>query len=85
MDNYPVELTKKVTLLSYFRSYMDDYLQKAGADVAAMREGDELARLPCLRTWFRTENAIILHLSNGTLQINFFHVSSSFLFKNSSL
>jgi polo-like kinase 1 len=38
----------------------------------AVREGDELARLPCLRTWFRTRSAIVLHLTNGTLQINFF-------------
>ena len=40
------------------------------------KEGDELARLPYLRTWFRTRSAIVLHLSNGTLQINFFNVSS---------
>ena len=39
------------------------------------KEGDELARLPYLRTWFRTRSAIVLHLSNGTLQINFFNVS----------
>ena len=36
------------------------------------RDGDELARLPCLRTWFRTRSAIVLHMNNGTLQINFF-------------
>merc|ERR1719317_915995 len=36
------------------------------------RDGDELARIPSLRTYFRTRSAIILHLTNGTLQINFF-------------
>uniref|UniRef100_A0A914RNF7 polo kinase n=1 Tax=Parascaris equorum TaxID=6256 RepID=A0A914RNF7_PAREQ len=68
---YPKELTKKMTLLAYFRNYMNEHLQKTGANMA-VREGDELARLPCLRTWFRTRSAIVLHMSNGTLQINFF-------------
>ena len=42
---------------------------QAGADIA-QRSGDELTRLPFLRTWFRTRSAIVLHLSNGTLQVN---------------
>lgn len=53
---------------------MSEHLLKAGANITP-REGDELARLPYLRTWFRTRSAIILHLSNGTVQINFFQVS----------
>ncbi|VDO26148.1 unnamed protein product [Haemonchus placei] len=39
---------------------------------SAFKDGDDLARLPVLRYWFRTRSAIVLHLSNGTLQINFF-------------
>ncbi|KAM4632579.1 serine/threonine-protein kinase PLK1 [Discoglossus pictus] len=69
--SYPSTLTKKITLLKYFRNYMSEHLLKAGANIPP-REGDELARLPFLRTWFRTRSAIILHLSNGTVQINFF-------------
>ncbi|XP_073416409.1 serine/threonine-protein kinase PLK1 [Dendrobates tinctorius] len=69
--SYPSTLTKKITLLKYFRNYMSEHLLKAGANITP-REGDELARLPFLRTWFRTRSAIILHLSNGTVQINFF-------------
>ncbi|XP_073492634.1 serine/threonine-protein kinase PLK1 [Aquarana catesbeiana] len=69
--SYPSALTKKITLLKYFRNYMSEHLLKAGANITP-REGDELARLPFLRTWFRTRSAIILHLSNGTVQINFF-------------
>ncbi|GMR43687.1 hypothetical protein PMAYCL1PPCAC_13882, partial [Pristionchus mayeri] len=34
--------------------------------------GDELARLPWLRDWSRSNSAIVFHLSNGTVQINFF-------------
>lgn len=64
----------QITLLKYFRNYMSEHLLKAGANITP-REGDELARLPYLRTWFRTRSAIILHLSNGSVQINFFQVS----------
>uniref|UniRef100_A0A0N5BQG7 Serine/threonine-protein kinase PLK n=1 Tax=Strongyloides papillosus TaxID=174720 RepID=A0A0N5BQG7_STREA len=70
MSDFPPSLEKKVTLLKYFRRYMRDHLVRAVATVP--REGDELARLPVLRTWFRTKAAIVLHLTNGTLQINFF-------------
>lgn len=70
--SFPVALNKKITLLKYFRNYMSEHLLKAGANVAR-REGDELARLPYLSLWFRTKSAIVLHLTNGTVQVNFFH------------
>uniref|UniRef100_A0A7N6F5U3 Serine/threonine-protein kinase PLK n=1 Tax=Anabas testudineus TaxID=64144 RepID=A0A7N6F5U3_ANATE len=69
--SYPAALNKKITLLKYFRNYMSEHLLKAGANMAR-REGDELARLPYLSLWFRTKSAIVLHLTNGTVQINFF-------------
>ncbi|XP_071361791.1 serine/threonine-protein kinase PLK1 [Trachinotus anak] len=69
--SYPATLNKKITLLKYFRNYMSEHLLKAGANMAR-REGDELARLPYLSLWFRTKSAIVLHLTNGTVQINFF-------------
>ncbi|XP_022292480.1 serine/threonine-protein kinase PLK1-like [Crassostrea virginica] len=68
---FPETMTKKVTLLKYFRNYMNEHLLKAGANMTP-REGDDMTRLPFLRHWFRTRSAIVLHLSNGTLQINFF-------------
>ncbi|RUS69884.1 hypothetical protein EGW08_022352 [Elysia chlorotica] len=71
MRMFPEALSKKVTLLKYFRNYMNEHLLKTGANMTP-RDSDEMIRLPFLRTWFRTRNAIILHLSNGTLQINFF-------------
>uniref|UniRef100_A0A672IEP9 Serine/threonine-protein kinase PLK n=1 Tax=Salarias fasciatus TaxID=181472 RepID=A0A672IEP9_SALFA len=70
--SFPATLNKKITLLKYFRNYMSEHLLKAGANVAR-REGDELARLPYLSLWFRTKSAIVLHLTNGTVQVNFFH------------
>lgn len=69
--SFPTTLNKKITLLKYFRNYMSEHLLKAGANIAR-REGDELARLPYLSLWFRTKSAIVLHLTNGTVQINFF-------------
>ncbi|XP_033986297.1 serine/threonine-protein kinase PLK1 [Trematomus bernacchii] len=69
--SFPVALNKKITLLKYFRNYMSEHLLKAGANMAR-RDGDELARLPYLSLWFRTKSAIVLHLTNGTVQINFF-------------
>ncbi|VDK65529.1 unnamed protein product [Onchocerca ochengi] len=71
VSHYPEKLQKKITLLHYFKNYMSEHLQKTGADMP-IREGDELARLPILRIWFRTQSAIVLHLTNGTLQLNFF-------------
>lgn len=55
---------------------MSEHLLKAGANITP-RDGDELARLPYLGHWFRTKSAIVLHLTNGTVQINFFQVPSS--------
>jgi len=37
-----------------------------------IRDEDVLSRIPALKTWFRTSRAVVMHLSNGTIQINFF-------------
>ncbi|KAI0986165.1 hypothetical protein GJ496_002067 [Pomphorhynchus laevis] len=71
LTEYPEELFKKVTLLSYFKEYMDEHLTKTGEKMA-LKKTDALERLPFIRSWFRTRNAIVLQLSNGTLQMNFF-------------
>ncbi|KAJ3602070.1 hypothetical protein NHX12_029830 [Muraenolepis orangiensis] len=71
VSSFPPALSKKITLLKYFRNYMSEHLLKAGANMAR-RDGDELARLPYLSYWFRTRSAIVLHLTNGTVQMNFF-------------
>uniref|UniRef100_A0A1I7WN78 Protein kinase domain-containing protein n=1 Tax=Heterorhabditis bacteriophora TaxID=37862 RepID=A0A1I7WN78_HETBA len=59
----------EVTLLKYFRSYMNEHLIKAGAHMVK-KDGDDLARLPVLRFWFRTRSAIVLHLSNAVCIFN---------------
>ena len=47
---------------------MTEHLLKAGG-AAGERAIEEGVRLPHLRAWFRTRSAIILHLSNGSLQV----------------
>jgi len=71
LKEFPTSLEKKVKLLNYFRNYMKEHLLKAGANIE-VKDGDELSRIPALKTWFRTSRAVVMHLSNGTLQINFF-------------
>jgi polo-like kinase 1 len=68
MDQHPPTLGKKVKLLAYFRSYMQEHLIKTGASVVP-RDGDEHLRLPFLRQWFRTSRAVVMHLTSGTLQV----------------
>ena len=48
---------------------MKEHLLKAGANIE-VREGDELSRIPALKTWFRTSRAVVMHLSNGSLQVD---------------
>ena len=75
IDNHPSALDKKITILNRLRKAMNEdveHLMKTGINIPNRKGAEELARLPCLQTWFRTKSAIVLHLSNGTLQINFF-------------
>ena len=76
MDQHPPTLSKKVKLLAYFRSYMQEHLIKTGASVMP-RDGDEHLRLPFLRQWFRTSRAVVMHLTSGTLQVNFHNMGNS--------
>ncbi|CAB4040273.1 A Chain A, Serine threonine- kinase PLK1 [Paramuricea clavata] len=72
LTNFLEKHKKKVTLLQYFRNYMSEHLLKAGGPRGTAVEANEVSRLPYLRTWYRTRRAIVLHLSNGILQVNFF-------------
>lgn len=47
---------------------MTEHLVKAGAN-AAVREGDSISRIPHLHTWFRTQCAVVMHLTNGAVQV----------------
>lgn len=66
---FPHDLEKKMKLLSYFKRYMSEHLVKAGGNT--VRDiGDVVSRIPHLHTWFRTTCAVVMHLTNGSVQVS---------------
>jgi polo-like kinase 1 len=70
---YDSRAQKRITLLNYFKAYLikcgeSQGLESAGADVSVTEEGDYL---PHVAAWKRTKDAILFHLSNNSVQINF--------------
>lgn len=70
VTEFPKSLEKKVKLLSYFKRYMIEHLVKAGGS-AVVAETDNMSRIPHLHTWFRTTCAVVMHLTNGSVQVIF--------------
>ncbi|XP_067647347.1 serine/threonine-protein kinase polo [Eurosta solidaginis] len=68
--DYCKTLDKKMKLLTYFKRYMTEHLVKAGANNVNF-ESDQISRMPHLHSWFRTTCAVVMHLTNGSLQLNF--------------
>lgn len=68
VSEYPKELEKKMKLLTYFKRYMTEHLVKAGGSTN-VEAGDVLSRIPHLHTWFRTTCAVVMHLTNGSVQV----------------
>lgn len=72
-EKHPPELLKKVTLLNYFKSYMEEHLLGSGDGAPELDQAQlAAAALPHVAAWTRTSSAIIFRLSNGVLQMNFF-------------
>jgi len=69
-NQVPPMYAKKMQLLNHFKEYMREQLLEAGKK--SSEPGAELARPPFLSYWFRLKSAIVLHFTNGILQINFF-------------
>ncbi|KZC14453.1 Serine/threonine-protein kinase PLK1 [Dufourea novaeangliae] len=67
---YPSELEKKMKLMNFFLKYMKEHLMKAGSSIN-VKPCDAMSRIPYIHQWFRTQNAVVMQLSNGTVQINF--------------
>ncbi|GIY16349.1 hypothetical protein CEXT_708511 [Caerostris extrusa] len=68
-SNLPSHLEAKYTLFQYFATYMDENLSDGGE-----LQCNDLVRkkIPYMKRWLRTANAVVMQLSSGTLQINFF-------------
>jgi serine/threonine protein kinase len=71
----PASLHEKFTLLRYFAQYMDENLTEGGEGGRAVRPGQgrsHSSAIPQIKRWIRTPKAIIMHLTNGTIQVNYF-------------
>ncbi|XP_042907236.1 serine/threonine-protein kinase PLK1 [Parasteatoda tepidariorum] len=68
-SNIPSHLEPKFTLFKDFAEYMDENLSEGGE-----LQSQDLVRkkIPYMKRWLRTANAVVMQLSSGTLQINFF-------------
>ena len=69
IDAYPQELHKKITLLKYFKNYMNEHLLNGGDASQAAAAGQTLSHV---KKWIRTKHAIVFRLSAGVIQVNFF-------------
>jgi len=66
----PPYLHEKFTLLRYFAQYMDQNLTEGGETRKGLRS--LTTTIPQIKRWIRTPKAIIMHLTNGTIQVNYF-------------
>lgn len=73
MSTIPSDLRKKFALLLYFSHYMEEHLK--GPIGHSLDGNSELASVihptVYLKRWFRTDEALVLYLSDGTVQVNF--------------
>ncbi|GAB1868436.1 polo kinase [Camponotus japonicus] len=70
VKEYPTNLEKKMKLMNFFLKYMNEHLMKAGGSIA-VKQSDSLSRIPYIHQWFRTQTAVVMQLTNGTVQVNF--------------
>jgi hypothetical protein len=69
IEQHPASLSKKVKLLYRFKDSMNhERLVKAGAK-HAKSDGDSLARYPYMLQFHPIPQCILMHLSNGTIQV----------------
>ncbi|XP_074077684.1 serine/threonine-protein kinase PLK3 isoform X2 [Macrotis lagotis] len=65
----PRQLRRRLGVLRYFASYMDQKLMKGG-DLPSLDEAEGPA--PLLLQWVKTDQALLLLFSDGTVQVNFY-------------
>lgn len=69
VKEYPTNLEKKMKLMNFFLKYMNEHLMKAGGSIA-VKQSDSLSRIPYIHQWFRTQTAVVMQLTNGTVQVS---------------
>ena len=67
----PPSLHEKFTLLRYFAQYMDENLTEGGEGGRSKGGPRQAASssIPQIKRWIRAPKAIIMHLTNGTIQV----------------
>ncbi|XP_043284703.1 serine/threonine-protein kinase PLK1 [Venturia canescens] len=70
VKDYPDSLEKKMKLMNFFLQYMNEHLMKAGGSIV-VKSSDSMSRIPYMHQWFRTQTAVVMQLTNGSVQINF--------------
>ncbi|XP_072505319.1 serine/threonine-protein kinase PLK3 [Notamacropus eugenii] len=69
VEAVPQQLQGQLGVLRYFASYMDQNLMKGG-DLPSVDEAEGPA--PLLLQWVKTDQALLLLFSDGTVQVNFY-------------
>ncbi|XP_076462190.1 serine/threonine-protein kinase PLK1-like [Babylonia areolata] len=82
LDSVPEEMSRKTTLLQYFARYMDEHLIQGGELESSQNSDLPWASSLYLKKWFRTTKAIVLYLTDGTLQVNFFDDHAKVIFSS---
>ncbi|XP_060629394.2 serine/threonine-protein kinase PLK3 [Anolis sagrei] len=73
----PEQLQGQMSVLQYFASYMEQHLMKGG-DLPSI---DETGLVPLLLLqWVKTNQALLMLFSNGTLQVNFYNDHTKVIF-----
>lgn len=67
MSNVPPELSKKVTLLKHFKTYMSSNLNKFAEGIQTNKTRD----LDFLTKYVRSKQAVVFRLSNHNIQVIF--------------
>ncbi|XP_065265522.1 serine/threonine-protein kinase PLK3 [Emys orbicularis] len=70
MSAIPEQLQSQTSVLRYFATYMEQHLMKGG-DLPSIDEIEHPALL--LLQWVKTDQALLMLFSNGTLQVNFYN------------
>ena len=76
-NQVPASLHEKFTLLRYFAQYMDENLTEGGEGGRSqggglkplLRNSNPNVAIPQIKRWIRAPKAIIMHLTNGTIQV----------------
>ena len=68
VKDYPLNLEKKMKLMNFFLQYMNEHLMKAGGSVV-VKWSDSMSRIPYMQQWFRTQTAVVMQLTNGSVQV----------------